>query len=481
MSVITADQSTQYVEEKKISDAPNTQTATATFTVKSNTGINEALAFPAVVTLKIVPSGATYGATGGVSGDGVDYSSFTADYSTNNGVTYLTFGGNFAPTVVNGTVSATVTLPFYTTNIRLSATVHADTLVENAESFQFVISQAEPSLSLSGSTFVSSTVRLSDPVVNLAKITVNPNDTFYTPANATSIAENSVSGDPGNGAVASFKLSVPLEVESEIEVSIVGSGTTLNDYSGFVYSVHDASGAETGFTVGGVSLATGGKDVVNGKIILPIGTSFFRLATTLKNDGISETGESITFVVKQSDTAVGLTDSFYVQKTFNLIDGPQTFTSLVGSVESFVGTSAIDTFVVAAGSSVLAGNKYDVITGFSSSGGDVIKLGSTVPFDVANIRVLTVNNLDEASIVSVLTGLNGVILNTATSVNSHKGLTFVFKTGSDAYLLFDADYDGIIDTNEVTGNDTFIKLVGGAAFDYNNGTPGTPTNDFSGI
>ena len=464
MSVITADKASKPVVEKKISDNEKSEVVTATFTVKSNAGAvgSEALAFPAVVTLKIVPNGATYGAVdaGATPPVGVDYSNFTAQYSTNGGTAWLDFGsGNFVPndSDEDGTVSATVTLPFYTTNIKLGATVHADTLVENAESFQFVISQAEPSLSLSGSTFVSTIMRLSDPVVTAASIAINT-DPSESRFNTSSLAENKEAGDTSNAAVASFKLSTALQVASEIQVSIVGNGTAEGDYSGFKYSWHNATNGDAG---------SGAIDVpINGRIVLPIDTIFFRLATTLKNDGISETGESITFVVKQSDTAVGLKDSSYVQKTFNLIDGPQTFTSLVGSVESFVGTSAIDTFVVGAGKSVLASNEYDVITGFSSSGGDVIKLGGE--FAPADIRVLTVNNLDEASIVSILNGLDGTDL-------SFNSFTFVFKTGSDAYVLHDANRNGVINA----ATDTFIKLVGGASFDYNNGTSGPLTNDFA--
>ena len=329
------------------------------------------------------------------------------------------------------------------TKFHLRARIIADSLTETNESITFVVSQNAGSVGLKDSWWVQSTANLQDassgagaggatptPVVPLVPVTI----TTTTP---TSTALE------GDKAIATYKLSA-LGADAEINVSVTGQGAGADDFSKFFYRF-------------GTDTSTSWSDVLSGKITLAKGTTEFQLATDITLDKLVESNESVVFVVSQSASTTALKDSWWVQSTANLQDASSgagaggattTFTGGLGR-DNFSGTAGADIFVIPSGSSLATNSGYDVITKLTTT--DKIDLPSSV--GLFTLIVTSPTPTDELTLINAIDGK---------AFGAGNNNVNVYTFGGDAYLVFDANNNKIIDLT----NDMFIKVVGGALLDF---------------
>ncbi len=338
--------------------------------------------------------------------------------------------------VDHGVVTGTsVTLPTGTTQFRLSVPVLTDHVTDPNEAVAFVVSQTTDSLGITDSWWVPSVVNLIDADSTGAQIT------FHT----ISAIPDLPPAVEGSEAIATYQIDAGgLANNTTVNVTVAGlnatagtAGSAGTDYSGFSYRLG---------TGGGWTAITSGD-----AIALPSGTADFQLKVDVAIDMLTETNESVLFTVAQSSASIGLVGSWYVPSSISFADlVTNTFTGAVGA-DIFTATTDRDVFVIPAGTSLAQAGKFDTINGLST--GDKIDVPNTIGTIGGNWAWTTG---DEASLIAAWAGLNGL------SYGHGNYCVDVYKIGTNAYLMIDTNGNGIVDV----ASDTFIKVVGGAGFDF---------------
>lgn len=175
--------------------------------------------------------------------------------------------------------------------------LESDAFLEPFDALTFVVSQTYQSVGLADSWYVPYTFDITDTTAAPAVITL---------AGAATADVNE-----GAPATAAFNISGgPLTVATQINAQMTFVGTRTADFTGPM----------TITTVGGAPLVNVDVTALNGLVTLPVGTTSFILSRPTNDDGITEYFESVIISVAQTSLNGGLTDSWYVAKTLNLID-----------------------------------------------------------------------------------------------------------------------------------------------------------------
>lgn len=357
-------------------------------------------------------------------------------------MTITTFGGGSPLAAVNVTaLNGLVTLPVGTTSFTLSRPTKDDGVSEYFESMIVSVAQTSLNGGLTDSWYVAKTLNLIDnagaPLVSVTAVAPGaPAIGGWTPPATDTASE-------GNRAIAAFQLSSAVTVAGEqLDARIIGVGATLGsvtgDYSDFKYETFDGTNWSNG-TVGGGTAVPG-----SGHILLPVGTTAFRLSALLTLDNKTEFAESLIFAVNQTSASKHLTDSWWVQNTVQIADVSTTATTFTGAANSdhFNATTGADLFVIPAGSSPAVEGYYDWITG----------LGGLASGDKIDIQ----GGLGGAEFRGPV-AFNGSVANAITqagTVGADDSDVVVLTNAGHTYLFVDTNGSGTF-----TADDTFIKLV----------------------
>ena len=324
------------------------------------------------------------------------------------------------------------------------------------------------SVGLADSWWVPSTVNLADPAgqgasANLRAIAAVSTSTGFEPSSAGVANANNVN----HNAVATYNVNhfsgTGSNGDSVVRVSLYGlGGATGADYDGFSYKrPGDADW---------IPIAN------NGEMTIRSTDNSFQLSANVLYDGLSESGEGISFNVARTTSSVGLADSWSVPSTVNLADSDpahNVFTSALGR-DHLSGTGSPAIFVIPAGTSVtnnsvgatgvfagdinnFFGTDYDTITGFNQVA-DKIDLPSGV--NVTLVTSGTVWGGSEETLLDLYSRpSDAAFANFFGADNAEAGSdAIVWRLGSTTtYFLF-------VDSNNNehwdSSYDVFIKLVG---------------------
>ncbi|MEY2953446.1 MAG: hypothetical protein RLZZ401_1533, partial [Pseudomonadota bacterium] len=311
----------------------------------------------------------TYGLSGPLAaGTAVNASvtSWTAGASDYSGFFYR-LGTSGAWLSVSG---GSIALTAGTTEFQLSVDLTDDHVADPGESVAFVVSQTATTVGISNSWWVQGVVSILD--------SGGGGGAPLTPVSISAGAAIS-SASEGTDAISTFNLSGPLGADADVSVSLSSWSAGAADYSGLSYSL---DGGTTWSVVGGTGIVT-----------LTAGISSFQLKTHLQTDSLSESNESVVFVVSQGSSPA-LTNSWWVTSQVNIVDPPvpTTFTGVAGP-DSFIGTSGDDVFVIPVGTSMVQFGQFDSITGLGA--GDKIDL----PADIHSVMQHGAWGGDEASLI----------------------------------------------------------------------------------
>ena len=380
-----------------------------------------------------------------------------ADYNTlayNIGAGWVTIANN-----------GLMTIPANATTFQLSANVLQDTLSESGEAISFNVAQTTASIGLVDSWWVPSTVNLADPAGQGATANLRIIDAAST---TTAIEASSSGNNTNHAAVATYNLTnysgngqVANNAASVVQVSYYGlGGATGADYNGFAWRIGTADAWTT--------VAN------NGPMTIPATANSFQLSVNVLWDGLSESGEAITFNVARTTATVGLADSWSVPSTVNMADSDPTnhvFTSVTGR-DHFFGTAFADIFVIPTGTSVannggttgvfagdsnpnFFGTDYDTITGFAQTI-DTIDLPVTVGTVTARGSVAGVTT--EELLIDRLANPSSVLMPHAgffTNAGPNSDAV-VYTILGNSYLLVDSARNGNWDPS----SDVLIKFIG---------------------
>lgn len=247
-----------------------------------------------------------------------------------------------------------------------------------------------------------------------------------------SAVQSTLAVEEGAQAVARFDLSAPLAADAQVDVYLHGWSAAVGvDTSGFDYSSNGSTWAAV---------------PASARVTIPAGATGLWLRTTALADNLSESTESLVFVVQQASS--NLHDSWWLNTTVTLADpAPHTVTGGAGA-DLLEGTAAQDVFVIPAGSSVGRVGQFDILSGLGL--GDRIDLPANVnPY---NLGTLTPDTPDEAGLLSAWSFISGW------TFPGGAGAVLKIVLGPDAYLSADTNGNGLVDA----GSDLFIKVVGGA-------------------
>lgn len=242
----------------------------------------------------------------------------------------------------------------------------------------------------------------------------------------------------GSYVAAQFNLSDPLATDAQVIVYLHGwSAIRDMDTQGFEYSTNGGNWTSVPATW---------------QVTIPAGAAGVQLRTFLVADNVTESPESLVFIVQQVSS--NLAGSWWVTSAATVIDPlPHTVTGTLGP-DYFVGSSGQDVFTIPMGTSTGMAGQFDTITGLGA--GDVISLPVSVNrYNFSTVQVLDFP--DEAGLLVELAKLAG------TGFPGGAGAVVKIVSGPDAYLVADANGNGRIDIGNATDPDLFIRVVGGAA------------------
>lgn len=242
----------------------------------------------------------------------------------------------------------------------------------------------------------------------------------------------------GGYVVARFQLSDTLAADAQALAYLHGWSATRDvDTQGFDYSTNGTDWAAV---------------PASWQVTIPAGASGLQLRTLAVADNVTESPESLVFIVQQASS--NLVGSWWVTSTATVIDPvPRTVTGTAGA-DHFLGSSGQDVFAIPAGTSVALAGQFDTITSLGT--GDVIDLPATVNrhnFSTVHAGAIS----DEAALLAELAQLLG------TAFPGGTGAVVKVVMGMDAYLVADANGNGRVDAGGATDPDLFIHVVGGAA------------------
>ena len=381
------------------------------------------------------------------------------------GADYNTLAYNIGAGWVTIANHGLMTIPANATTFQLSANVLQDTLSESGEAISFNVAQTTASIGLVDSWWVPSTVNLADPAGQGATANLRIIDAAST---TTAIEASSSGNNTNHAAVATYNLTnysgngqVANNAASVVQVSYYGlGGATGADYNGFAWRIGTADAWTT--------VAN------NGPMTIPATANSFQLSVNVLWDGLSESGEAITFNVARTTATVGLADSWSVPSTVNMADSDPTnhvFTSVTGR-DHFFGTAFADIFVIPTGTSVannggttgvfagdsnpnFFGTDYDTITGFAQTI-DTIDLPVTVGTVTARGSVAGVTT--EELLIDRLANPSSVLMPHAgffTNAGPNSDAV-VYTILGNSYLLVDSARNGNWDPS----SDVLIKFIG---------------------
>lgn len=251
-----------------------------------------------------------------------------------------------------------------------------------------------------------------------------------------SAAQATLAVTEGEYAVARFDLSATLAADAQVDVFLHGwSALVGTDTAGFDFSTNGTDWSPVPASAR-VTIAAGSSGV------------WLRAATTA--DNLTESAESLVFVVQQASS--NLTDSWWLHTTVTLTDpSPNTVTGGAGA-DALAGTAAQDVFVIPSGSSIGLAGAFDTISGLGL--GDRIDLPSGV--NTYNLVTLTPAVSDEAGLLAGWSFIDGW------TFPGGAGAVLKMVLGADAYLAADTNGNGMVDSGGAVAPDLFIKIVGGA-------------------
>lgn len=196
--------------------------------------------------------------------------------------------------VVGNSITLNAGFPSFWLRVGLAT----DAFLEPFDALTFVVSQTYQSVGLTDSWYVPYTFDITDTTAALSVLTL----------------DGAATADVNEGAVATATFNVSggaLTVATQINAQMTFVGASTADFT--VPMTITTFG-------GGSPLADVNVTALNGLVTLPQGTTSFSLFRTTKNDGITEYFESVIVSVAQTSLNGGLTDSWYVAKTLNLVD-----------------------------------------------------------------------------------------------------------------------------------------------------------------
>lgn len=242
----------------------------------------------------------------------------------------------------------------------------------------------------------------------------------------------------GGYVVARFQLSDTLAADAQVLAYLHGWSATRDvDTQGFEHSTNGTDWAAV---------------PASWQVTIPAGASGLQLRTLAVADNVTESPESLVFIVQQASS--NLVGSWWVTSTATVIDPvPRTVMGTAGA-DHFLGSSGQDVFAIPAGTSVALAGQFDTITGLGT--GDVIDLPATVNrhnFSTVHAGAIP----DEAALLAEWAQLLG------TAFPGGAGAVVKVVMGMDAYLVADANGNGRVDAGGATDPDLFIHVVGGAA------------------
>ena len=252
-------------------------------------------------------------ATYNLSGAGTDYASTevhvnlyglggatTADY--NDFAYRMGASGAWISVPASGLITVDSTAAAF----QLSANVLYDTLSESNEALSFNVAQTTSSVGLTDSWWVPTIVGLQDAVGTGARaIPRSIAASATTPADEPS----SAAGNVNHAAIATYNLSGAGTgyASTEVRLSLYGlGGATPADYSDFAYRM-GTSGAWISVPASGL-------------ITVGSTAAAFQLSANVLYDTLSESNEALSFNVAQTNSSVGLTDSWWVPSIVGLAD-----------------------------------------------------------------------------------------------------------------------------------------------------------------
>jgi uncharacterized delta-60 repeat protein len=327
---------------------------------------------------------------------------------------------------------------------QLSANVLYDTLSESNEALSFNVAQTTSSVGLTDSWWVPSIVDLADAIGQGASALPRS----ITATSTTTAIEASSSGNNANhAAVATYNLSGSGAgyASTEVHVKLDGQGgATLADYSDFSYRM-GTSGAW-------ISVPASG--------LITIGSSegHFQLSANVLYDTRIESNEVLSFTVAQTNSSIGLIDSWWVQSVVNLADADpdhSVFTGGIGSDRFTAIPGVAELFIIPVGSSLAQTGRYDTIAGIAVADGDKID----APGGILGSRVVWSAVGPDASPTAEAAWVNAL----GTISTYAPGELHIYRNSTDAYIW--VNDDGNTAFNVAT--DTFIKLVGSASLSDN--------------
>jgi uncharacterized delta-60 repeat protein len=265
--------------------APATSISETAGTVISTFTLDEALASDAVVEL------ARFGFSASLTADLTG----PMQWRTGDGTTF----GEWADVAADGQV----TIAGGHTQLQVRSTVADDDLVEANESFAVVATQV--SHNLRDSYWVSHQATIIDndtPAAPLVRSTIQ----VSTPAQAGSVNE-------GQAAIASYSLTAPLAAAAAVNVSAPGWNAAAGedyDLSSLQYRTQLSGAAWSDW----VSVADGSN------VTLAAGTVGLELKVDTLNDGVTESPEGLSFVVRQIAWDGPLEKSGWVSQSITITD-----------------------------------------------------------------------------------------------------------------------------------------------------------------
>ena len=114
----------------------------------------------------------------------------------------------------------------------------------------------------------------------------------------------------GNAAMATYSLSAALGADTVVNASVVGNGADAGaDYGALFYRTGSAAYSDLGWIA-----------VTGNQVNLTVGLTNFQMKVDVKTDGITEYGESVSFVIEQLASSTALVNSWYVSSVIQLLD-----------------------------------------------------------------------------------------------------------------------------------------------------------------
>jgi len=318
-----------------------------------------------------------------------DYSTWA--YQTNLGGTGDTATGTWI--TLNGYTLQDITLATTApgvTNLWFKVQTLVDGNTDSNESVKVVVSQVDGTANagIKDSWYVESQVAIKDaaagPAPTLRVITA------VTTTAGTDGYSGSSNGIEGANAIATFQIDTvvyddlgtptytPALLETATKINaqaVMNGGTFIDDTTNlFYFRTHTSSGWSDWGLTGWTPVAGN----FNKTPTLPVGTDQFQLGMDVKADLLTETNESINFIVGQNSSVGGLKDSYYVNSQIALVDRAVTqHTGVTGAGDA----SKVDNFTFTAGGVVANVAALKTVVDFGA--GDTL----TLPSGVA--RILT--------------------------------------------------------------------------------------------